>query len=201
MSEPVLNTDRARTARERFIDVFREKSNLQAFMAAFTTETQTLENAFFSIFLGFSLDEAVGAQLNALGEIVGVARSGFSDERYRIRIRARVLLNLSSGTPNEILNIARQLGAEAPVYTPRYPAGFEIEIIGTPSAVSTDVVELVQEATPAGVASNTIYSLSPRAELFSFSSTFATVETSSVQGFSDVTQVSGGKFAGASENT
>ena len=57
---------------------------------------------------------AVGAQLDVLGRIVGEARLGDPDANYRLRIKAGILLNVSSGTPEELLAIFRLLTSDLP---------------------------------------------------------------------------------------
>lgn len=65
---------------------------------------------------GFDLDFAVGAQLDAIGSVVGLPRSGFADLRYRSFLRIQILLLISAaderanwiGTHNNLLSIARQ---------------------------------------------------------------------------------------------
>jgi hypothetical protein len=161
MAELVENNDRQTTAASLLIDLFREKPEFLKLLSSYVAETQELENVLFDLLQAFWIDTAVGVQLDAIGEIVGAAREGLDDERYRVRVRVRILLNLTNGTPNEILRIVNMLiegGAAYGTYTPIYPASFNIELHGDlTEAQIEEAARAVIEATPAGVLSNFIY--------------------------------------------
>lgn len=202
MSAPVENNDRQTTAAALLIDIFREKPQFLKLLSSYVAETQELENALFELGDAFWVNTAVGAQLDGIGEIVGIARDGADDTTYRIRIKARVLINLSSGTPNEILTLVRALlpaGASDPSYTPYYPAAFAISVTGlTPTEVA-EIAAAVIETTPVGVRSNFMYSLDTDSNTFQFSSD-ATSQSSTIQGFADLAQTTGGKLSGVITN-
>ena len=141
MSDPVENNDREALAESLLIDVFRNKEDFVKLLSSYVEATQELENVLFDLFQGFNLSTAVGDQLDASGQIVGEERQGTTDERYRLRIRVRVLLNLTSGTPNQIIHIVNMIldGTDATsTYTPYYPASFLINLVGAVTEVQAE---------------------------------------------------------------
>jgi len=202
MSEPVENNDRQATAAGLLIDLFREKPLFLKLLSSYVDETQELENEIFELRNAFWVDTAIGAQLDGIGQIVGITRDGASDTIYRIRIKARILINLSSGTPNQILELVRALSpasAPDPTYTPWFPAAFAIGVTGLTLAEVAEISDAIIETTPLGVRSNFVYSLDTDANTFQFSSD-ASSQTSATQGFANLAQTTGGKLSGVITN-
>lgn len=82
-------------------------NNQQKFLVVVGTEGQKIEDALQQVYSGYWIDEAVGSQLDVLGDVVGQARGGMVDDDYRRLIRARVSVNRSKGTIEDILTVAR----------------------------------------------------------------------------------------------
>ncbi len=203
MGLPVENLDRLSTATDLLIDVFQSKSNFIKLLSSYAQETQEIERMLMDLLDSFYVGTAEGDQLDAIGEIVGVDRQGANDTKYRNRVRARIRLNLTSGTTNEILALAQMLqpaGVDDPVYTPNYPAGFFIDYRASATPMTQDeaddVWRVIDEATPSGVKAQFFFGLSPGDELFSFSSLPATTESDATQGFADAAQTTGGHLSG-----
>lgn len=209
-SSPVQNTDRFDSGVALLIDHFQSKENFVSLFSTYAEQTQELEDTFFDLFNGFQLDTAEGAQLDAIGEIVGADRGGLSDTNYRFRIRARVLLNVTSGTPNQILAIVAAVlaGASFPSaitfsYTPYYPASFLIELFSTldnvDDTLANEIALALIEATPAGVQSALIYSNNPDNNTFTFADG-ATPDADIPRGFRSLSGAAGGTWAGVISN-
>lgn len=151
-------------------------------------QVQDLENTIFAVLNGRGLESAIGAQLDGLGALVGEARVGRTDSVYRIWIGARIRLNLSSGTPNQILELVRILiavGAGNPILTEYPPAHFTVETVGAlTNDEATQIAAIAFAAVPAGVGADFIYSNQDNSGSFLFADT-ATLEVSTAQGFSD----------------
>ena len=83
--------------------------NLNALLAVCLKQLQKAEDALntgiITRFLGF----AAGAHLDAIGRLVGEARLGKLDPDYRKAIRLRIYVNGSSGRPEDLIYVARQL--------------------------------------------------------------------------------------------
>lgn len=82
-------------------------NNIKKFLkSVIGSGVQDVENAAQQVLNGFSVDDAVGAQLDILGSIVGQLRNGMIDDDYRRTIRARIAVNRSKGTIADIIKVA-----------------------------------------------------------------------------------------------
>lgn len=130
-----------------------DAATAQAFLAAFVKQIQLLEDAAWSVLMDKWLDTAEGAQLDNLGRIVGQPRGGFDDATYRRWLAARILLNRTSGTIPEILQIAEQV-VDAPGVThvyDRWPAAIEISIRDGVQPYGAAIASILLKAVAAGV--------------------------------------------------
>jgi hypothetical protein len=128
---PVLKTTHAAEAKANLIELFKNRPNWASLLEAIAAQFQQLEEVFFELINDRFLDDAVGAQLDGMGQIVGRARNGLDDEAYRTRIRAQIRINLSSGTiPDlvEILELVLPSGQFFQLYEDSFPAHFEVFI-------------------------------------------------------------------------
>lgn len=91
----------------RFIDQFKDKAKLAALLASYAEQIQDIEDAAFEVMLERSLDNAVGIQLQILAKIVGAPITTSVDDELRIIIRTQIAINLSDGTPEDLINILR----------------------------------------------------------------------------------------------
>lgn len=133
---------------------------------------QKIEDVLWDIALHTSLETATGFDLDRIGAIVGEARQGRSDERYRLWVRARALLNRSAGRVDDLLKILRLiLPAEATIEYQDIPDR-DAEAYFTSSGVSIDSPEQVQailrEAVGAGIQLFFTASETPEGDLFAF---------------------------------
>lgn len=133
--------------------------NLNAFLAALLRQVQKAEDALKALMLSRFIGFAVGVQLDALGRLVGEDRLGrLDDDVYRKAIRLRILVNGSSGRPEDIIKITRAwLGDDQAVVNyldaPQdngAGGNYRIVIPGwTPD--SGELFAFLQAASPAGV--------------------------------------------------
>jgi hypothetical protein len=92
-------------------------------------------------------------QLDGLGAIVGIDRMGLDDDTYRVRIKARVLINISEGEPEIVMSIYRMLtgGTTSQIFE-SFPATVELFSDGVIPPGQEDLfASLVQSALAAGV--------------------------------------------------
>lgn len=90
------------------VQQFKTKQNFINFIQALSSECQLLENVFKELYTECSIDYAIGTQLDGIGQIVGLARNGESDDDYRIDLKLQILINASKGQP-EILITALKI--------------------------------------------------------------------------------------------
>lgn len=154
------------------MEQYKDQPNIQAFLVAFLDRIQELEYAIWQVISFKDVDTAVGEQLDLIGRIVNRAREGRDDETYRLWLRAQVLINRSSGTPEEMLSIARLVTRALPnqiILVEWYPARFAIYLdVAISDENAATLLELLILAKVAGVAVFLEYSTSPSEETFSF---------------------------------
>ena len=150
MTTATLTEERLAEAVGNLIDQFKGQANIEAFIEAWAQQSQEVELAAFGVLLLTTLANAEGAQLDGLGEIVGVEREGRSDADYRVRIGAQILLNNASGTIEDLLALAVALGATTTVLTEVYPAKIEI-VSNVAIANGLEIGRVMGLARPAGV--------------------------------------------------
>lgn len=97
MPVPTENTDYAGEAIGYLTDAYRSKQIIAAFVAAKMVSRQELEGVFWDIINLRRLANAVGAQLDVNGRIVGQPRNTASDGDYKAAITLRVAVNRSTG--------------------------------------------------------------------------------------------------------
>ena len=106
-------------------------TNVEKHVSVYLNKVQEIEQLLFDVLDKFVLGVAVGDQLDILGKIVVEGRNSRNDDNYRRAIRAKILVNNSNGTIEELLAIILALFPEPRtlVYTePSYPMHFEIDI-------------------------------------------------------------------------
>lgn len=163
---------------------YRNKTNWDKLCAVITKPFQDLEDAFQQLLLMRYVSVATGDTLDILGALVDEGRNGRDDAAYRIRIRAKIMLIKSSGTQPQIIALLNAVFQRGYVYTPAYPAAFELEAGGATTAQEgAELGNLVQESKAAGVRGEFIWSVS--ADSASFILSDDTDDTSTPTGMSD----------------
>jgi hypothetical protein len=188
---------------------FEPSTLLRGLLAAGMAGVQGVEDEANRLITERTLDTAVGEQLDMVGWVVGEPRMGRSDGLYRAYIKARILVNRSSGEPDRMLRIVRMvLGREVPfqlAYLPVYPAGFRVDVSGavleypwdnaiTSAEVAQQLVAMLTEAAPAGVQVGVRYAASPSTNTFTLSGSDA-IETSLLLGCANDAQTTGGHLS------
>jgi hypothetical protein len=162
-------TDHAGRAVARLATQLRGKPKMQTLVRALARQAQEIEDAAWPILLE-TVETAAGVQLDKLGRLVGQARSGRTDAGFRLWIRARVLLNRSSGTPEQILTLFTTLTAGSAarvVNEEQYPAGFVLRALG-PVDEPRALADVLHAAKLGGVRAILEHLHTPPAAAFSF---------------------------------
>ena len=191
-------TDHVTAALARLLTQYKD-TNLVDYLTPFLTQLQELEDVFFDIrAILTNIEDQVGEQLDLLGRLVGQPREGRTDAVYILWIQARILVNKSSGLPDELLQVLRTLMANEISYEGSYPAGFVLQVFGI-LAEPEAVAEILTETRAGGVDGDLHYAIRADAAIFTFASG-DTREASTTQGFADDSPVTkGGYFADALE--
>lgn len=176
MSAITKITDHAEQAYARLVEQYKGKPKFKAVLYALARQIQELEDAYYQLLTERSIDTAVGVVLDILGKIVGERRGGASDADYRLRIRARIRANLSSGTVEEIYAVFRALLGPAVALTAvfkwldAFPAQFVFTIV-SPVILAAQVpifVRFLRDSKAGGVGAHFGWQPVPDAEAFTF---------------------------------
>ena len=142
-------------AQKNLISLFRRRKDFDAWIGSLVQELVDLEAAAFDVLNGtLTAGSTTGANQDVMGRLVGVEREGRSDADYDLRIAAQILLNISSGTIEQLLAIVvAMIGTiPTPVVTEGFPAGFDITVDDVAIPNAGEVGSLVVLGKPAGVA-------------------------------------------------
>ncbi len=163
--------------------IFRGKTNWEAWIDVIAAPMQRLENALFDLLLLRAISTAVGKQLDIIGQILNEKRLGTDDERYRIRLRAKILILKSSGTLPQLLAILELLMAGDYEVRPAYPRAWVIEAHqATTDAQAEELARALSKARARGINGQFIWSDVDDDESFLFADG-TTLEESTTQGF------------------
>jgi len=136
------------------VSQFRNKPLIEILVRALMEQVQDLEDALWDLLVNRAIDTADGAQLVVIGKIVGQPQGTFDQDTYRTWIKARVLVNRSSGTVDDmvaIVNAVLPTGATMRV-TEYYPAAFVIEVTSSvPDWFGQALAGIVRDAKALGV--------------------------------------------------
>lgn len=171
--DPIHDLDITTEALGRLIQQY-QTPNTGALIQALAAPAQDLEDALFQLLQNRWIATAVGAQLDVLGAIVGQARQAFTDTFYRLAIQARVLINRSSGGPEQLYSMLKLVIPAGATLALEYfpPASFNMTIGGAALtyALGTLLASFVRQARAAGVGGWTVWSDLPPSGTFTLDS-------------------------------
>lgn len=82
-----------------------EDNRIVKILKAWTSTLQPIEDTAQAMILQKNVDDAEGAQLDALGKLVGQDRGGLADVDYRRYIKAKITTNRSDGVTEDLIKI------------------------------------------------------------------------------------------------
>lgn len=184
----------SRLFRAKYID----KKFMQAWLASYTNRCQEIEDLLWSIITGMLLDNAVGDQLDKLGTLVGQSRISSDDDTYRKAIRARVRINISQGTSEDLIYVAKVMTDNATLkYFDVYPAQVVIEILDSISVSPSLLAIFLWETRASGVGFRLWYNVTGD-NTFTFA--YGVPEYDNLQGFGYAPDPSVGGYWATSTN-
>ncbi len=130
--------------------------NRVAFISALVRPLQDIEDAAYQLLTERGIYDAIGQQLDDLGEIVKEPRNGLSDDDYRIRLFARVAANNSEGLLSDFIKVARLIFNDDTLTAriePQYPAALVLHVEGGPmsEAAGAILIEFLKDTRSGGV--------------------------------------------------
>jgi hypothetical protein len=101
-------SDHITRAKIRLIEQYKGKPKVEGVIEALVKPLQEIEDVLQQLKTERWVDSAVGVQLDKIGEIVGMEREyEQGDEDYRLLIKAKIIMNLNQGTPEEVIAAAK----------------------------------------------------------------------------------------------
>lgn len=167
------NVDHSATAIARLAEFIKTQPNFLALLASVVTQVQDLETALQQLNTLRGLPNASGGQLDVIGGILTQPRAGLSDSVYRDFLSARILLNQSSGTVDQILTIFALVTSGTVKLVEWPPAAFDLQIHD--DALTADalavLLAILRQARAAGVKGELHWTAWPEADTFTLDGT------------------------------
>lgn len=153
-SPPLPRTPAVEAGLSRLVTQFREKARIEAVVRSLLSGVQEVDEAIESLRDGRALAHAEGAQLDGIGQIVGLRRGSMGDAEYRARLQVQIRINLADGTPEDILEtLALILGRTSGIsMTEQSPAELTVIVQRAVSyPVGKAAADALRQIRPAGV--------------------------------------------------
>jgi len=110
------------------LEQFKGKPKIAAVLSSFLKEIQDLEVVLQSLLNSRTIDNASDSTLDLIGRIVNQPRDILTDAEYRLWLKARIIINKSSGDIGEIYKVLQLISGNFDVGTfglvSAYPASF-----------------------------------------------------------------------------
>lgn len=117
-------------------------SNINTLIRVLTRFQLWLDNNFESIHSSWIIDEAVGEQLDEIGDDIHQPRYGANDDTYRFILKTKLLAAHSGGTINDIINIVcNALQIDPKTYVLKVHTDYHwdgTKMVGNPQVVDVD---------------------------------------------------------------
>lgn len=146
-------TTHAADAVARLLEQFRTGASMPALVRTFAAQAQAAEDALWDVLVLRQLASATGAQLDVLGRVLGQPREGRADADYVLWLRARMLINLGSGRPEDLLAIfaAVTQGSTGLQLEEQFPASIVLRISSASTVDPAQAAAILQLAKAGGV--------------------------------------------------
>jgi hypothetical protein len=149
----------------RLLSQYQGKPGFAGLVRALVGPIQDIEAALVQMNTLRGLNTASGANLDGIGKIVGVARfPGEGDEPYRVRIKAKIIINISEGEPESVIAEYQLLtGAQQIILDENHPAAMNIEseIQFADQALVNQIIGFLMEVAPCAVRVEGLISFDP----------------------------------------
>lgn len=151
MIQEILN--HKEIARDRLRQQYKNLPLLEGFLDAFVEQIQQLETAYVDLRDDRTIFNAVGANLDAWGRLLNTPRGGLEDDAYRLVLLGQIAVNISKGTPEDLIQVFRLF--TSPTYVSlneNYPASVQLTAVGGAAIGDVESIKAaVRRAAPAGV--------------------------------------------------
>ena len=97
---------------ELLIEQYKTDPRLREFIVAALNQSGEIELASQDVAAARDVDQAEGAALDLLGQLVGIGRLGQTDEAYRVLIKGQIIVNRGNGRGSEFINLLELIVTE-----------------------------------------------------------------------------------------
>lgn len=112
---------------ERLPYQYKDSPILQELLTIYLEEFQEIEDCLIDIVNQKDIEQAVGFQMDIIGEVVGLLREGRDDTEYRLAIKVQKIINASQGQYETVLQLWRTLlNSPTATLTESFPAGIAL---------------------------------------------------------------------------
>lgn len=150
MSDITPITNYIERAQQRLISQFKEKPNINLLLEILVQPLQAFENVLIAVLQQRWIDTAQGVQLDGLGEILGIARQGLTDDPYRDALRLQIGINTSTGIASIVIDLIGIITQSTIVELSEYfPACIDVYVNG--DHINEYIVVTIMRIIAAGV--------------------------------------------------
>lgn len=170
MAEILQITTHIEDAKDRLIEQYKEKININSLVGIFGSGIQNIEDELEKFPNARSIHDAVGAQLDLIGSIVGLDRKvGQNDDSYRADLFVQISINTAQGDPESLILLMENLAnTELVKYKNLGNCNISFYIdVDIPSEEINTLYERIEKAALAGVKVSSIIKITAT-ETFAF---------------------------------
>jgi hypothetical protein len=132
----------------------REKPRMVGVVSAVADQCQKIEDTLFDLLRFRGIQNATGAQLDRIGGIVGLSRTGV-DDQYRSDLYFQIAINTSHSTPEDLIQILQKVTKATTIdYIESYPAGVVMTINKALAPIPSNILIQIRRVKPGGVRLN-----------------------------------------------
>jgi hypothetical protein len=185
-------------AESRFLEQLKDKDNFLKLVEVFTEAIQEVHDVLLDMLDLLNIDTQEGDQLDGIGSIVGEERLGRTDADYRIALKARIRINVSRGTIEDIYSLLALIVGDGVTIELEelQPATIQVHL-NQPVIDPAVALAYMNEAKAAGIASQITYDEVAPTLAFELASVSDTLETGdTLKGLSNTAQDTGGYMSG-----
>lgn len=197
ITEHTRIADHTQRAIDALMAALRSKDRVRSLASAIGARAQLVEDALWAV-LTISIDTAVGAALDQIGEIVGQPRGSLDDTDYKPVLRAAIRARRSSGTGPDVIAVVKLALGATPFAWLAGGASICVELEDVPPFDPQVLADLVEIAVGAGIGYCVVAPVGDTADAFTFSDDPLLALADGARGFGDdLSPGSGGELAGA----
>lgn len=140
---------------------FKDKPKSLALLYAIMDQLQEADATAIQIAEALDVQTAVGLQLDKLGRIVQLAREGREDDEYRAAIIAKIVINMGSGTVEDIIFAVRTVCGTPKVSVYELPNTAIYVAVQVPYTNEERIEPMISLVKAAGVALDYVVAVGP----------------------------------------